>query len=326
MEVDAPDLAGLYRRFAEVEARGSSPRYERLCLAVADESAVLGLLETLPRGKRHPTLFLAALRLLGADVRDPRVALAFAVEHAGEMRAVMLDRSTQTNEPARCAVLLPALATIPGPLALLEVGASAGLCLLYDRYSYAYRDAAGRETVVGDGALTLPCQVVGHPPLPTSVPAIAVRLGLDPNPLDAADPEVARWLGCLVWPEHTERADRLDAALALAAADPPRIMKGWLPDDLPAAVARLRAQAPGATVVVTHSATIAYLEATQRRAVAELCRELGVRRLGLEGAVPTADLGIDLPPGDHGGRFLLSLDDRVLGHADPHGRDLVWQP
>ncbi len=40
-----------------------------------------------------------------------------------------MSKRTQTNEPGRCAVLLPLLAALPQPLALLEVGASAGLCL-----------------------------------------------------------------------------------------------------------------------------------------------------------------------------------------------------
>lgn len=325
MEVDAPDLAGLYRRFAEIEAHGSSPTYERLCLAAANEPAVLGLLETLPRGKRQPNLFLAALRLLGADVGDPRAALAFAVEHADALRAVMLDRSTQTNEPARCAVLLPALATIPGPLALLEVGASAGLCLLYDRYRYAYVDTTGRASTVGaGGALTLRTPVSAAVPLPREVPPIAARSGLDLNPLDPADPETARWLQCLVWPEHTERAERLTAALALAAQDPPTVRPGRAPDDLPAAIADLRAQAPEATVVVVHSATAAYLDPADRSELARVCHDLGARRLGLEGAIATADLGASVPEGPWEGRFLVTLDEVALAHADPHGRDLSW--
>ena len=324
MEVDAPDLAGLYRRFAEVEARGSSPTYERLCLAAADAPAVLGLLERLPRGKRQPNLFLGALRLLDADVGDPTAALAFALDRADDVVSVMRSRSTQTNEPARCAVLLPALASLSGPLAVLEVGASAGLCLLYDRYRYAYTGVDGLTTTVGDGDLTLPCSVTGPVPLPDTVPEITARLGLDLNPLDAGDPDVARWLRCLVWPEHTERATRLEKALALAAADPPTVLRGRAPDDLPAAVARLRTQAPGATVVVVHSATVAYLDPPQRASFAQTCRDLGVHRLGLEGAVPTADLGVPVPEQPSAGRFLVSLDDAVLAHAHPHGRDVTW--
>lgn len=325
MEVDAPDVAGLYRRFAEIEARGSSPTYERLCLAVAEHPRVLGLLATLPRGKRQPNLLLGALRLLGADVGDPTAALAFAVEHADAVREVMLTRSTQTNEPARCAVMLPALATLPAPLALLEIGASAGLCLLYDRYAYRYTDDAGRTVRLGaDDGVVLPCRISGPVPVPSAVPGIAARLGLDPNPLDAGDPEAAEWLRCLVWPEHTDRATRLAAALRLAAAAPPAVLRGSAPGDLADCVGRLRAQAPTATVVVLHSATVAYLEPDQRRELARTCRDLGVHRLGLEGAVPTADLGVAVPDGDWGGQFLLSLDDAVLGHADPHGRALAW--
>lgn len=323
MEVDAEDVAGLYRRWAEVEARGSSPTYERLCLAVARDESILSLLATLPLGRRQPNLFLGALRLLGADVGDPTAALRFAVEHGDAVREVMLTRSTQTNEPARCAALLLALARLPEPLAILEVGASAGLCLRYDGYRYVYDDSVRGRVEVGEGDLVLPCRTADAP-IPAHVPAIVARLGLDANPLDAADPEVATWLSCLVWPEHTERAARLEKALALAAADPPALLRGLVPQDVPTAIARLRAAAPGATPVVVHSAMVAYLGSEERRAFADVCRAEGVHRVGLEGAGPTADLGITLPPDAHRGRFLLTRDDDVLAHAHPHGRDVVW--
>ena len=336
MEVDAPDIAGLYERFAAIEARGSSPVYERLCYAVAEHPGMLKFLATLPLGKRQPNLLLGALRLLGADVGDPTAALTLAVERADELRAVMMSRSTQTNEPARCAVLLPALALLPEPLAVLEVGASAGLCLRYDAYSYDFRDsergvvhigaeAGERDGEAGEwvGDLTIPCETVGVP-LPARVPRIAARLGLDANPLDAADPDVACWLRCLVWPEHTERAERLDAALRSAAMDTPRVVRGLAPQDVPAAAAQLSAAAPDATLVIVHSAMVAYLETEQRAEFAATCRALGAHRVGLEGAQPTADLGVALPADAIAGRFLLTLDDAVLGHAHPHGRDLVW--
>src|SRR5450432_2243342 len=97
----------------------------------------------------------------------------------------MLSRTPQTNEPARCAVLLPLLAQLPQPLALLEVGASAGLCLLVDHYGYDYGNVRIDPTISGDGgAPTLTCDVSGAAPIPRTIPRIVWRAGLDLNPID----------------------------------------------------------------------------------------------------------------------------------------------
>ncbi|MFE1255308.1 DUF2332 family protein, partial [Streptomyces fungicidicus] len=78
------------------------------------------------------------------DTRSPcpkpsaREFLTWVVRHWGQVSSLMLARMTQTNESARCATLLPVLAALPQPLALIEVGASAGLCLYPDRYRYRY--------------------------------------------------------------------------------------------------------------------------------------------------------------------------------------------
>ncbi|MFE7567952.1 DUF2332 family protein [Streptomyces sp. NPDC057539] len=85
-----------------------------------------------------------------------------ATTQAGGLRAMMLSWRTETNEPGRCATLLPALAALDGPLALIEVGASAGLCLHADRYSYDY----GHTHLTGRApqAPTLRCRAEGpHP-------------------------------------------------------------------------------------------------------------------------------------------------------------------
>ena len=99
--------------------------------------------------------------------------------------AVIQARRTQTNEPARCACLLPALAQLTPPLALLEVGASAGLTLLPDRYSYDY---PGHPLIAGTDprAPVLRCRTRGPVPLPRQVPEVRWRAGLDLNPLDVA--------------------------------------------------------------------------------------------------------------------------------------------
>ena len=118
---------------AETELRGVSPTYERLCLAVADDAEIVTLLDTLPRVKRQPNLLLGAARILDAPLDDATFR-AWVVANWRELSGEMLARRTQTNEPGRLATLLPALAQLPEPLALVEVGASAGLCLFPDRY------------------------------------------------------------------------------------------------------------------------------------------------------------------------------------------------
>ncbi|WP_147917550.1 DUF2332 domain-containing protein [Ruania zhangjianzhongii] len=324
METQAADTAAFYRRWADHEAHGSSPTYERLCHAVADSPATLAFLHTLPRTQRQPNLLLGALRWFEAPVADPAAALAFLASHTDQVRDLMLRRATQTNEAARCAVLLPALALLREPLVVLELGASAGLCLLLDAWSYQWTDESGTVRRVGSGAVRLSAQVSGGVPLPAAVPAIAARLGLDAHPVDVTDPDERRWLECLVWPEHTDRAERLRHALDRAAATPPPVQQGLFPQDVPAAVATLRRFEPEATVVVMHSAAAAYLDPAGRRELATTLDELGVHRLGLEGPQVSADLGVQGVPASAEGRFVLSLDGRALGSAHPHGRDLRW--
>jgi hypothetical protein len=132
-----PSNRDRYLRFAE-EAAGRSPAYVALAEAVADDQAILSFLGTLPYEKSQPNLlFGAACYLLGkpADIEQLRGLVG---ECPSELAREMVLRRTQTNEPARCATLLPALAQLPQPLALIEVGASAGLTLLFDKYSYDY--------------------------------------------------------------------------------------------------------------------------------------------------------------------------------------------
>jgi hypothetical protein len=154
-------------------------------------------------------------------------------DHA-RIRKVMLAHTTQTNEPGRCAVLLPVLAQLRQPLALLEVGASAGLCLLPDRYGYDY-GVARIEPCVSTGCSEpspiFPCEATGSVPFPIAVPQVVWRCGLDLNPVNLHCDEDVQWLETLVWPEQTKRAQRLRAAIEIARLDPPRVVKGDLLTD-----------------------------------------------------------------------------------------------
>ncbi|MBV9794879.1 MAG: DUF2332 domain-containing protein [Actinobacteria bacterium] len=316
-----------YRRFAVVEARGRSPRYEEFAARVADDPELLALLDGLPPDKRQPNLLLASVRYLAGLLPGYAAFRATVLDRRDELTAVMLARRTQTNEPARCATLLPALALLPPPLALLEVGASAGLCLLPDRYRYRYGWAGGTHRIEGrPGGPVFACQARGPVPLPARVPEVVWRAGIDLNPLDVTDADDVHWLSCLVWPGEGERAGRLAAAVDVARADPPRVVRGDLVDQL----AETAAQAPPtATLVVFHSAVLAYLSPERRTEFAAAVRALGAEWLPNEGPQVLAHLPgfpARLPAPDPGpAPFLLTRGGReALAFTDGHGAWIRW--
>jgi hypothetical protein len=318
MPKSAPGTAAIparYREFA-AETRGRSPRYEKLAIAVAGDQPLLAFLATLPPAKRQPNLLFAAARYLLGEPPDLAALHTLVSERRDELAAAMLARRTQTNEPARCGTLLPALALLPGPLALIEVGASAGLTLLVDRYSYDY----GGHRVAGTDpeAPVLTCEPRGPVPLPGRVPDVVWRAGLDLNPLDVRSADDVHWLQCLLWPGETGRQDRLAAAIGTARRDPPHVHRGDLLTDLPA----LASQAPpGATLVIYHSAVLAYVTPRQRAEFADL--------VGALGAVWLSNEAPEILPGTAGdraeGHFVLAENGtRAIAHTDPHGTWLRW--
>ena len=309
-------VAENYRVFgADTLAR--SRLYGELANAVADDATILGFLDSLPRDKRQPNLLFAAARYVLGTPPDLATLRGLVERDPAALSQVMLTRRTQTNEPARCATLLPALAQLPPPLALIEVGASAGLTLLFDRYSYDYvgHQVAGRDPL----APTLRCAPRGPVPLPTAPPEIVWRAGLDLNPLDVFSDDDMRWLSCLVWPGEGDRAQRLAGAIDAARREPPAVHRGDLLTDLPA----LAAQAPAnATLVVYHSAVLAYVTPQERARFAATVRELGAVWLSNEspGVVP----GLSIPPHE-GLPFVLARDgETVLALTDGHGEWLQW--
>ncbi|QCB94789.1 DUF2332 domain-containing protein [Cellulomonas shaoxiangyii] len=311
-------VTAAYRAFGEREARGVSPVYEAWALGVAEDAVVADLIATLPRGKRQPNLVLAAARWHGArgDYDDLRSTL---LGQWPQVRATVLARATQTNEANRCAVLLPFLAELPQPLALLEVGAAAGLCLLPDRYSYRYDDGTALDPDDGPADVVLPCALGPGVRAPRRLPQVAWRAGIDLAPVDVSDDDACAWLEALVWPEHDERRTRLRAALDVARRDPPRVVPGDLLDVLPA----LAAEAPrDATLVVLHSAVLAYLDAGARAAFVDLVGTLPGHWVSNEGA-RVLPMTADLVPGTGGRDFVVVVDGVARGYADPHGRSLT---
>ncbi|WP_042418428.1 DUF2332 domain-containing protein [Streptacidiphilus anmyonensis] len=323
------ETAETYRVFGTVHAKAHSPAYERISVAVAESRELLERLVALPPIKRQPNLLLAAVRCLGGPVDSGETFVAWALAHWEQVRPVILARATQTNEAGRCATLLPLLASLPQPLALIEVGASAGLCLYPDHYRYRYDD---RAAFGADGSpVTLPCATTGPVPFPVpspgrdSLPRVVARSGVDLNPLDPADEDDARWLESLVWPGQQERVDRLRAALSVARSvpDPATIVRG----DLNARVAELVAAAPkGATPVVFHTAVLCYLPPEARHAFTKTVRELPCRWISNEApeVLPEVDARLPYAAPTERGVNILALDGEPVAFTGPHGERLDW--
>jgi hypothetical protein len=309
-------VAGRYRRFAREEARGRSPLYEELAEGVARHRETLRFLAALPTDKRQPNLLFAAARHVcgtPSEWAGFRRALAGRCE---EIAAVMLSRRTQTNEPARCAMLLPALAALRQPLALLEVGAAAGLCLLPDYYGY---DFAGH--VIPPAVHTLReapvfrCEVEGPVAVPSGNVRVVWRRGLDIAPVDLRDRDAVSWLETLVWPGEEYRLVQLRMAIDVAREVAPVVEQGDAASALPALI---RDAPPDATLVVFHSALMPYLSAAGREAFVRIARRQAFW-LANEGPGLQPRAAFRTRRDRRAGDFLLSLNETPLAWTDPHG-------
>jgi hypothetical protein len=317
-------LADVYATFAEQEARGRSALYEELARGVAGDREILALLAELPKPKQQPNLLLAAVRYLCGIADGWPQFRRWLLERREDVIDVLLARRTQTNEPARCATLLPLLATLAQPLALLEVGAAAGLCLLPDRYAYDY----GGHRVppaqpLAASAPTFACRASPSTPLPARGVEVAWRAGLDVEPVDVRDRDQVAWLEALVWPGEGARLELLRGAIDVARVEPPSIIRGDLRHDLPA----LASQAPGdATLVVFHTAVLAYLpDPDERAAFVETVGGLDAVWVANEAPGLLARGRQPREPWPSGfDPFLLTRDGKPIAWTDPHGTSIEW--
>jgi hypothetical protein len=319
--VDATEqIRRRYALFAEVDTRGRSPLYAEVAAAVAQDDEIVAFLATMPPLKRQPNLLFGAVVHLYGRKHDARAFVELIHAHRDEIGALMAERSTQTNEPARCATLMPLLARLPQPLALLEVGTSGGLCLLPDRYGYDYGRAAIAPPTPAAPVFT--CRASTDTPLPARHVEVAWRAGLDLRPLDLGDDEEIAWLEALIWPGEEYRIPRLRAAVALARAEPPRVIRGDLVEDLPA----LAAEAPrDATLVVFHTAVLMYVTPEARETFARTVRGLDATWIANES--PTLIPGVPREVVERRrlrDEFLITVDGAPAAWADGHATWIDW--
>jgi len=327
---DRESIRARYLGFAEHQARGVSPRYEDLATAIAESDALLGFVAALPPAKQQPNLVLAAARWECGLAEDGAELAEQVREHGDRIRATALSRNTQTNEPGRCATLLPLLDRLPQPLCLLEVGASAGLCLLPDRYGYDYGSVQISPSPDPDGpaltdantdVLTLICETDSEEGIPTRLPEVIWRRGLDLNPIDVRDGDQIAWLENLIWPEQERRRASLRQALRVAAVDPPMVEQGDLTEDLGRVAA---AAPPEGTLVVFHSAVLNYVAEPDRVRFRSIVNDIDAVWISNEGLSVFSDIRAKAGSGGRPDRFLLALDGEPVATTGFHGQVFEW--
>ena len=206
------------------------------------------------------------------------------------------------------------------PLALIEIGASAGLNLTFDRYRYDY----GNGVVGGPaGSKLLLSTELRSGALPTidPLPEVAWRRGIDLHPVDLTDSNSVRLARALLWPEQFDRIDRFEQAVEIVRSEPPELIEGNALDLLP----EIARSAPDDTaLVVLHSFVLYQFSAEARErltaAFAEIARTRDVHRIGME--MLPADRE---PPRIEYTRYSEGgTEERTLGRANHHGAWLEW--
>jgi hypothetical protein len=249
-----------------------------------------------------------------ADAAWPELRAFFAAEREPVRRG--LEEPVQTNEVARSAALVVGFLEVARrtglPLRTLELGASAGLNMIWDRWFYAAGDVGFGDP---EAPLRFTDHYVGRPPFDTRV-TVAERRGCDPRPLDPCSEDDRLTLTAYVWPDQAERLAALRAALEVACREGVRVERA----DGPEWVAeRLAENAGGTATVVYHSLVLQYIPKPSRERLVAAIEGAGAAAsersplawLRLEPGGDEADLRLRLWPGG---------EDERIATAGYHGR------
>ena len=345
-------LDDLTRRFAfhatiyrGTTLENSSPLYAHLSTYVSTDKDILQLVLDADRatqvsnllfgavhylllqGEDHPLReFYASLTLQPNAPEDAAPAFRdFCLAHSQQIQELVTTRKVQTNEVGRCTGLLPAFSLIyrrtqRTPLSLIEIGSSAGLHLLWDKYGYDYDHVAR----IGDrtSEVQLHCSLLGEgiPDLPDQMPSIRFRIGIDIDPIDIENAEEVRWLRALIWPEQTDRAALFERAIHIVRRDPPPIVAGNAADVLPSVLTRV----PKDTVLcIFHSYTLNQCPANIRgeilRKVEEVAKSRDLFRISLEWYG-----GQQQPYLELNSYTSRQVDHELLAYCESHGRSIEW--
>jgi hypothetical protein len=348
--VSGEQLLDVLRFQARACAAFGSPMYGELIDRIAENVGDGGVFADILAGHEHDRRSAAMpLRLVGGlhrvvlDGRASRLQrwypsvggswsldgawpdiVAAARTHAEFLRSA-LQRPPQTNEVGRSAALAGALlilcAQFGRPVRLFEIGASAGLNLLADRYRYRH---AGGLWGPPDARVTIDDAWRGRLPPPAAI-RVGERHGYDLDPIQATTRAGELTLLSYVWPDMSDRLSRLRGAIATARRYPAIVHRRTARD----AVAGIELE-PGALTVLWHSVTWQYLGREERAAVADGIAALGARAAARS---PFAHVSMEPQPRAVGAahEFLVRArswpggQDVILAACHPHGPPVNWE-
>ena len=346
----------VFHRFARVETPDlASPMYAELAYGVSLDRELLQLAAQKRRRQPAPNMLFAAVQFLllsGGEYADHPLAAHypivtgrdrpmqpafpsfrdFCLTRSNEIRGLIRTRRTQTNVVRRCTCLLPAFSMVQQesglPLALIDLGASAGLNLNLDRYRYRYLRGGREEATWGraEARVELEAELRGNGALPPLADNLVVwfRGGIDLNPIDLSDEDELRWLRALIWPEHVERHQRLIDAAAELARSPVDLRGGDAVEVLPAMIA----DTPSDAALTVYSTVALYQFASAGReriyqSLAETSRERPVWLVTLD--LKLEDIDDPEMPTLAITRFAHGERRRqLLARSSPHGWWIEW--
>ncbi|ALE15848.1 hypothetical protein AMC99_00538 [Altererythrobacter epoxidivorans] len=236
-----------------------------------------------------------------------------------------LDGPPQTNEAGRssnfiAAMLWLASEGLPARFECLELGSSAGINLMLDRYGY---DLGGVEVGPANPVMTFKPEWKGNPPPDEAIEIVSAK-GCDVAPVDLTDPAQALRLKAYIWPEHTVRFERIEAAIRAASDKKPDILKMNAAAFVEAELAK--PQAEGTTRVLMHSIVWQYVPKDQQQRIVAAMEKAGARA---SADTPLAWVSVEADRTVH--RHVLKVrywpggDEEVqLGWSHAHGADIEW--
>jgi hypothetical protein len=332
-------ISDRFKRFA-TDCIGSSRLYERLSLEIAGDDKLLQMAAHCRAGQPEPNLFFGAVHYLllkgynhelkayyASIVNDPCEPVTafpdfrrFCLEYENDIIPILQSKLVQTNEVRRCAYMYPAFCYIyekaKKPLALIELGTSAGLQLFWDKYGYAYNDNERYGDATSELVLRSEIKEGNLPYLLKDSPPVTARIGIDLHVNDLENAEDYLWLRSLIWPEHKERITNFDKAALYFKKQAIQLIEGNGVELLADTAAMIPEEA---VLCVFHTHVANQMSHADKMALIETIQKLGKERDVFHLYNNMSDVNLHLDYYLDGKEY-----KETIAEADGHGRWFHW--